>query len=67
MAWITCDVDLSEVLAEATDEQIVEEYEDRFGKDSCRDDIRDLMRLGNTENLIQYLRNELYERKGVIF
>lgn len=67
MTWITCDVDLSEVLVEATDEQIAQEYEDRFGKDTTWDDIINLMRLGNQENLMQYIRDELYQRRGVIF
>lgn len=67
MAWITCDVDLSEVLAEATDEQIKNEYEERFGKDDTWECIREYLRLEDQESLMRYLKDELYERKGVIF
>lgn len=67
MVWITCDVNLSEVLQEASDEDIAQEYEERFGKDDTWDSIRELMRLGDMEELMRYIKDELYERKGVIF
>lgn len=68
MTYITVDVEMEEILNEATDEQINDQYVDRFGSpNKIWEDIRYCMQAGNEDAVLSIVKNELYERFGVIF